>query len=156
MAWVWFYILLKEIKTKSFIEVMGQHSLGAKQSIVVVKIKGQQFVLGVTSDHVQLITQIDADENEVDVLDDPAVSESIGKMFGSKPTKSQEIKTASKTFDSILKSSNGANAVMARNAYQQVKNEPEIQIAQNSGIQQPSAPSVRDQIKRRLEGMRNL
>ena len=72
-------------KQKSFIEVMATHALGPKQSIVVVKIRGQQFVLGVTQDSVQLITQIDSDEAEMDLLEDPAVAASIGKMFGGKP-----------------------------------------------------------------------
>lgn len=159
-------------RPKALIEVIATHALGAKQNITVVRIRGQQFVLGVTQDSVQLITQLDADEGEVDVLDDPRVADSIGKIFGGKPQviptpKSSIAKapTASKatvdlgaSFNAMLKNSNGAGAIVARNAYQAQSNEHESKEARiaprNVGIAPQS--SVRDQIKQRLQGMKNV
>ena len=159
----WFSNLLPQSmkKQKSFIEVMGQHSLGPKQSIVVIRIRGQQFVLGVTQDSVQLITQLDADEAEVDLLGDPAVNESIGKMFGAKPTVAPVVKAApvvqrpvepQDSFNAMLRTSNGAGAIVARNAYAAqsfAESQPVASVSQNL-----NQTSVRDQIKKRLEAMR--
>ncbi|NDG85504.1 MAG: hypothetical protein EBX52_10800, partial [Proteobacteria bacterium] len=71
-------------KDKPYIEVLANHALGPKQSITVVRIKEQQFVLGVTQDSVQLITQLDSDDADFDLLEDPKVADSIGRMFGAK------------------------------------------------------------------------
>jgi hypothetical protein len=124
----------------------------------VVRIRGQQFVLGVTEGNVQLITQLDSDE-EVDVLDDPKIADSIGKIFGGKPTvdarqnpvKAPASDSLASSFGNLLKNSSGAGATIARNAYQ------------NQQVVQASIPvqvntnqkSVRDQIKQRLQGMKN-
>ncbi len=154
-------------KQKSFIEVVAQHALGPKQSITVVKIRGQQFVLAVSQDSVQLLTQLDADETEVDVLEDPAVAASLGKMFGSapvksEPTKSESVKSTpplSSIFDQVLKSSTGATAVIGRQQYTQQSQTPAHSLARapsqslaSSAL--PTSNSVRDQIRRRLEGVR--
>ena len=128
-------------RERPFIEVLANHSLGAKQSITVVRIKDQQFVLGVTPDQVQLITQLDSDGTEGDVLDDPKIADSLGKMFGNTPTQAPQA-----SFGALLKSSTGAGAIVARNAYQQAKAEP-VQSTQ---------VGVRDQIKQRLQGVRNV
>jgi flagellar biogenesis protein FliO len=151
-------------KQKSLIEVVGQHALGPKQSITVVRIRGQQFVLGVTQDSVQLITQLDADETEVDLLDDPKVAASIGKMFGNAPVKQAETQKKSANFDQLLKGSTGATAVMGRAQYAQQfgnKTEPTVVSAPSAPsvaavrsvatAPSVSAPSIRDQIRRRLE-----
>jgi flagellar biogenesis protein FliO len=140
-------------KQKAFIEVMANHALGPKQSITVVRIRGQQFVLGVTQDSVQLITQLDSDEADLDLLDDPKVADSIGRMFGS-PVKSE--KTSNSAFDSILKGSAGAGAIVARNAYQNqaASNASGPSIPMTSSFS--SGPGVRDQIKKRLQGMRDV
>lgn len=139
-------------KPKSFIEVVGTHALGPKQSIVVVKIRGQQFVLGVTQDNVQLITQLDSDEAEVDLLGDPAVSESIGMMFGARPTPAQVTRTTPASFNAILNSSTGAGAIVGRNTYQaQATQELPVRTAAQPVVVVRAEPSVRDQIRRRLE-----
>jgi flagellar biogenesis protein FliO len=144
---------------KSFIEVMGQHALGPKQSIVVVKIKGQQFVLGVTHDHVQLITQMDSDdydiENHIDVLDDPAVSASIGTLLNAKVnSRVTQSQTPAFSFDSILRS-NQQPAIPQRKANQvyQTASQSRPTVAPSVPVKM-NEPGVRDQIKRRLEGMR--
>jgi len=154
-------------KQKSFIEVVAQHSLGPKHSITVVKIKGQQFVLAITPENLQLITQLDSDDAELDLLEDPAVAASIGKLFGSKPAVqavpsvkpaaekvSVEASVAEKpvtgaSFNTLLKNSDGAGAIIARRAYGQSaeRSSSAAPLSQGSGI--------RDQIKKRLEGMRN-
>ncbi len=165
-------------KSKALIEVIANHSLGPKQSISVVRIRGQQFVLGVTEGSVQLITQLDADEAEVDVLDDPRVADSIGKMFGAKPAvipaqatqaparmnaaASQGGTLANRStvdlgasFQAMLKNSGGAGAQVGRHAYQAqaVEVTPRVN-PQTVGI--ASQNSVRDQIKQRLQGMKSV
>lgn len=152
-------------KNQPYIEVLANHALGPKQSITVVRIRDQQFVLGVTQDSVQLITQIDADEGEIDVLDDPKVADSLGKMFGAKVKTSPQAPRAASaispaaSFDSILKGSSGAGAIVARNAYQSQSSTPS-RIEDAVGFQTPgsvqipsSSPGVRDQIRKRLQGM---
>lgn len=68
-------------KSAKFIEVIASSPLGPKQNILLVRVQGQKLVLGVTQDRIQLITQLDNDF-EGDVLDDPAISESLGNMLG--------------------------------------------------------------------------
>jgi flagellar biogenesis protein FliO len=172
-------------KQKSFIEVLGTHALGAKQSIVVIRIKGQQMVLGVTQDNVQLITQLEADDSELGLLDDPAVAASIGKMFGGAPTVAPVVTMpkgvqTNASFNSMLKGSTGAGAIIARNAYQSQSNEQNgKQISHERPVARAAAPahaysssdaapfaqeinpvraqanSIRNQIKKRLEDMKN-
>jgi flagellar biogenesis protein FliO len=151
-------------KNQPYIEVLANHALGPKQSITVVRIRDQQFVLGVTQDSVQLITQIDSDDTEIDVLDDPKVADSLGKMFGAKvkPAPSNPKATAnirpSASFDSLLKGSTGAGAIVARNAYQ-AQGAGASKIEEAVGFKSPgnspssAAPGVRDQIRKRLQGM---
>lgn len=160
-------------KSKALIEVVAVHALGPKQSITIVKIRGQALVLGVTEGNVQLITQLDSDD-EIDLLEDPKVADSIGKIFGGKPriestsesTKNIPAKKPVSTevsFGNLLKNSSGAGAIVARNAYQAQKN-PGIQTQTGPRVSQPVAATsistplqsgVRDQIKQRLQGMRN-
>ncbi len=150
----WFSQVLSGSKRNtSYIEVLASHALGPKQSITVVRIRDQKFVLGVTQDSVQLITQLDSDEADLDVLEDPKVADSIGKLFGSKPkgmpaTPSSALLSAEPaikipepaidlgaSFNSLLKSSTGAGAVIARSAYgQQQAPAAEVQTQKNNGI----------------------
>ncbi len=135
-------------KSKAFIEVVANHSIGPKQSITIVRIKDQQFVLGVTQDSVQLITQLDSEEADLELLEDPKVADSIGKMFGSKIKPEPKVAPVS-SFDSILKASSGAGAIVARNAYQnQSPPSASVQVVATS-LQRESG--VRDQIRRRLQ-----
>ncbi len=134
----WFSQVLSGAKRNtSYIEVLASHALGPKQSITVVRIRDQKFVLGVTQDSVQLITQLDSDEADLDVLEDPKVADSIGKLFGSKPKGMPAVPSSAllspepaikipepaidlgASFNSLLKSSTGAGAVIARTAYNQ-------------------------------------
>lgn len=138
-------------KSKAFIEVIANHSIGPKQSITIVRIKDQQFVLGVTSDSVQLITQLDSEEADLELLEDPKVADSIGKMFGAKvksEIKSEPMVTPAMNFDSILKSSSGAGAIVARKAYRDqsgdgivvpMQQSPVTTASRGSGIRSASA-----------------
>jgi flagellar biogenesis protein FliO len=165
-------------KPKALIEIVANHPLGPKQSITVVRIRGQQLVLGVTEGNVQLITQLDSDD-EIDVMDDPKVADSIGKMFGGKPTVERVAPQAkapvrtpapqaieadsSASFGNLLKNSSGAGAIVARNAYQSQSGtnpapRPNVSapnLASNSNNAPSLQSSVRDGIKQRLQGMRN-
>ena len=152
-------------KDKPYIEVLANHALGPKQSITVVRIKEQQFVLGVTQDSVQLITQLDSDEADLDLLDDPKVADSIGRMFGAKVNAKPEAPKAvpvkpaqqSASFGSLLETSTGAGAIVARNAYQNqgaaAPNPAGKTIENQVGFNQSG---VRDQIRKRLQGMGNV
>jgi len=148
----WFSNLLpNHKKQKPMMEVVATHVLGPKQSIVVMKIRGQQFVLAITAENIQLITQLDSDDQELDLLDDPKVAASIGKMFGVDKSVKSTTKTAvfnpDANFNSMLKNSTGAGAIIARNAY----------AAQTDEVVQAkpmiTAGGVRDQIRKRLVGM---
>jgi hypothetical protein len=149
----WFSQVLSGAKRNtSYIEVLASHALGPKQSITVVRIRDQKFVLGVTQDSVQLITQLDSDEADLDVLEDPKVADSIGKLFGSKPKSMPAVPGSAllnpepvikipepaidlgASFNSLLKSSTGAGAVIARSAYQQQAPAAEAPIQKGSGI----------------------
>jgi flagellar biogenesis protein FliO len=156
-------------KQKAMIELIATYPLGPKQSITVVRIRGQQLVLGVTEGNVQLITQLDSDD-DVDVMDDPKVADSIGKIFGGKPAvmahpASQKAPAprapvqnpindaVTASFGNMLKNSSGAGAIVARNAYQ--SQQPRIQVAASDQAPATLQSSVRNQIKQRLQGMRN-
>ena len=148
-------LLPQNRKQKPMMEVVATHVLGPKQSIVVMKIRGQQFVLAVTAENIQLITQLDADEAELDLLDDPKVAASIGKMFG---VDKKAIVAADVNFNSMLKNSTGAGAIIGRNAY---SNNSSVSTGNLNDVPvmaptiKPVVPvsGARDQIRKRLEGM---
>ncbi len=158
----WFSNLLPQAKKqKPMMEVVATHVLGPKQSIVVMKIRGQQFVLAVTAENIQLITQLDSDEAEMDLLDDPKVAASIGKMFGVSTPKAQAASpvistnvSADVNFNSLLKNSTGAGAIIARNAYSSNSNAP-VQSVNTSPAVKPgiAVGGARDLIRKRLEGL---
>ncbi len=153
-------LMQQKRKQKPIMEVIATHVLGPKQSVVVMKIRGQQFVLAVTAENIQLITQLDSDESDLDILDDANVAASIGKMFGvSKEPKIEPVQattaarmtapagaTSEASFNSFLKNSTGAGAIIARNAYASNDNAPRAP-------QPAPVVSTRDQIRRRLEGL---
>ncbi len=163
----WFsQVLSGAKKNTSYIEVLASHALGPKQSITVVRIRDQKFVLGVTQDSVQLITQLDSDENDLDVLDDPKVADSIGKLFGSKP-KNMPVAPSSAllnpepaikipepaidlgaSFNSLLKSSTGAGAVIARSAYTQQQ-----APAGDVQVQAPKGSGIRNRLRQQVQEM---
>lgn len=150
----WFSNLLPQNrKQKPIMEVVATHVLGPKQSIVVMKIRGQQFVLAVTSENIQLITQLDAEESELDLLDDPKVAASIGKMFGVnkepaiEPVVAAPAVATDASFNSLLKNSTGAGAIIARNAYAAGGAATPVPTKTNIAI------SARDQIRKRLESL---
>jgi flagellar biogenesis protein FliO len=150
----WFSNLLPQNrKQKPIMEVVATHVLGPKQSIVVMKIRGQQFVLAVTAENIQLITQLDAEESELDLLDDPKVAASIGKMFGVnkepaiEPVVAAPAVATDASFNSLLKNSTGAGAIIARNAYAAGGAATPVPTKTNIAI------SARDQIRKRLESL---
>ncbi len=156
----WTQMLNGAKKNASYIEVLASHALGPKQSITVVRIRDQKFVLGVTQDSVQLITQLDSDETDAGVLEDPQVADSIGKLFGAKPKGMPAAPSASvlsrepairipepaidlgASFNSMLKSSTGAGAVVARTAYQE-----------NSSPARNPGSGVRNKLRQRVQEM---
>lgn len=140
-------------KPKAMMEVIATHVLGPKQSLVVMKIRGQQFVLAVTAESIQLITQLDSDETDLDLLEDPKVAASIGKMFGVEkaPIPEKPVIASSASFNSVLKNSSGAGAIIARNAYLDQSGAP----SEPQATARPGMPvgGARDQIRKRLEGI---
>lgn len=161
----WFSKIMPQArKQKAMMEVVATHVLGPKQSIVVMKIRGQQFVLAVTAENIQLITQLDADEADLDLLDDPKVAASIGKMFGvakpaiipnTAPTPAPvKAPSSEASFNSLLKNSTGAGAIIARNAYAANSNSAtEIATAPTTAKPGITGGGARDLIRKRLEGL---
>jgi hypothetical protein len=168
----WSQVLAGGKKNQSYIEVIASHALGPKQSITVVRIKDQKFVLGVTQDSVQLITQLDADEADLDVLEDPKVADSIGKLFGAKPksvpaTPNSGLLSSAPairipepaidlgaSFNSLLKSSSGAGAIVARSAYADQQNRSEAPVAPR--VQAPKSGGIRNELRKRVQEMGKL
>jgi len=147
-------LLPQNRKQKPIMEVVATHVLGPKQSIVVMKIRGQQFVLAVTAENIQLITQLDADESELGLLDDPKVAASIGKMFGVEKSAKSPVVSSDASFNSMLKGSTGAGAIIARNAYADNSPAPTSSINTNTAVRPGvSVGGARDLIRRRLEGL---
>lgn len=162
----WFSgIFNQKSAAKPLMEVVATHVLGPKQSIVVMKIKGQQFVLAVTAEQIQMITQLDADEQELDLLEDPKVAASLGKMFGVNQeaniskTKSPQIESTelsepsiqpASSFDSLLKKSTGAGAMIARNAYAS-QTQPDFEALPRASMPAVSSKGgTIDQIRKKL------
>jgi len=142
----WFSQLLPDQwkKTKQFIEVIANTPLGPKQNILLVKIRGQQLVLGVTQDRIQLITQIDSDfaaDLTGDPLGDPAVSASLSQMFGG----SGAISGTSSNFDKALKRANAADVSMKS-----------VTVTENKSALQQTPGTYRAELRKKLEAMRSL
>ncbi len=164
---------------RAMIEVVATHHLAPKRSIVVVRIQDRMLVLGMTNDAVNLITEFKAGEDgeaEENIgLGDFAASlkkfESAADTGPSLP-KSSPAGASRANLGDIAAAALGlakptpspASRVSAANsAYQtsQAKNitstGPSLSPAFEAAMREPSVkPSIRAQIKDRVQGMKRL
>ena len=129
------------------IEVVSNHYLGPKKSIAVVKVAGRMLVLGITNENINLITQISGDA--ADDLESGTPIEDFASFGGSRKGTGATAGGAAAVFSDILTSETakpGPVASPSRAPSPSLSNE----LAQTYG------PSVRNQIKSRLEGLKPL
>jgi len=152
------------------IEVLSNHHLGPKKSIAVVRIMGRTLVLGVTNDSINLISQISqpnemgesvdaaemGDDENVDLealLADGALNAAMGSNRNAAAAQPRQtrVNTSAPTVNSRAlpgmdprmndRAGLGASPFAAM-VHQEVK--------------KPSTPGVRNQIRSRLEGLKQL
>ena len=129
--------LLRMMKGKlggpgKLIEVEATHYLGPKKSIAVVKVQGRRLVLGVTEESINLITQLDA---RADGTPDDGLDLLAG--LGVKKMGAGAEVAGPGQFSEILASAGSKPSFGAPESTKRVS-------------------SVRDQIRRRVEGLKNL
>jgi flagellar biogenesis protein FliO len=129
------------------IEVVANHYLGPKKSIAVVKVAGRLLVLGVTNEAINLITQLPANAK----LDD-AADYIVNSLAGD---------LCEPASDSILEPMIQRPATVVSQTQSQVATVPKASATGGSSFSdvlnvEKSRPSVRAQIKSRIEGMKHL
>lgn len=142
-------------KKGKVVEVIANHYLGPKKSISVVKIAGKTLVLGVTSENINLIAQLDRDleDEEVDevLLDSLGASSNAGNL-GNSGNSGKNTNTAynsSMASMKIEKSASQTAEPQFSDLFQDETSRPQVKAPiQNSG--------VRDRIRSRIEGMKSL
>lgn len=70
------------VKKDKSIEVVASHYLGPKKSISVVRVMGKTLVLGVTEDSINLISQLQQDEFDLEDFTEPMASAGPKSIFG--------------------------------------------------------------------------
>jgi len=126
------------------IEVVANHYLGPKKSIAMVKIGGRILVLGISSENINLITELPGDA-KTDSLDGIELDGLFSDSLMSAPA-----------LGAASRMNGGVGAVSAGTSRQN------SQYSQSSGgfsdvlNQERGKPSVRAQIKSRIEGMKQL
>lgn len=149
------------------IEVVATHYLGPKKSIAMVRVGGRILVLGVTNESINLITQLSGevggDELDLEKLAlgenaGPDPSEAIAQALFAQPAAPKhqpkaspaQVKGPSLT-GAIAKNAYAAGAVAGAQA-------PKASTDDFSEIlnRENAKPSVRAQIRSRLEGMKQL
>ncbi len=146
------------------IEVLSNHYLGPKKSIAVVRVMGRTLVLGVTNDSINLISQMpgtaadgsdlmEADgEASVDLealLSNAAVSATMDSNRGNGP--SMQTKPARASVQASNVSSRPLPGMDATGA-----GASSFSAMMQQEVKKPAPASVRNQIRSRLEGLKQL
>ncbi|OFZ73877.1 MAG: hypothetical protein A3K03_02900 [Bdellovibrionales bacterium RIFOXYD1_FULL_44_7] len=118
------------------IEVVATHYLGPKKSIAVVRIAGRLLVLGISNESINLISQLAG--NSLD-------ANQVGAVLGA-PMENDTV-APTDDFEPL--------STLSANASQNYSMEPKKIFSDVLGSEQ-AKPSVRAQIKSKLEGMKNL
>jgi flagellar biogenesis protein FliO len=150
------------------IEVLSNHYLGPKKSIAVVRIMGRTLVLGVTNDSINLISQISdassglsGDLNSELIGDDANLD--LEALFGKggAAAPSQAPAPAQPAFRS--NGANGANGTYGSPSMSSSRPLPGKESSPSSfsalvqqEVKKPATPGVRNQIRSRLEGLKQL
>lgn len=147
-------------KKGKVVEVIANHYLGPKKSISVVKIAGKTLVLGVTSENINLIAQLDRDLEDEEV--DEVLLDSLGAVPNARLERQASVsnqlikqRTASSVYNQSISTSQIGNTVESNSGpqfsdlFQAESTRPQLKApVQNSG--------VRDRIRSRIEGMKSL
>ena len=133
------------------IEVEATHYLGPKKSIAVVKVQGRRLVLGITDESINLITQLGADPSaDGDDMDDESDALIAGLTGG---------KAAQKRAPDGQKMGTGATSggsARFADILASADARPAFQGPESTQRQGQNTSSVRDQIRKRVEGLKNL
>ena len=134
-------------KNEAWVEVLSTHHLGPKKSISVVKVMGRVLVLGVTEESINLISQLsgEGDEGDLDLSE-------LGVTSPGKGATSAGPSIPVSMHRHNVAASSGAGAMAAGPAvFADLLSSESSKPATASG---PSA--IRDQIRSRLEGLKQL
>ena len=161
-------------------ETVATHYLGPKKSIAMVRISGRMLVLGVTNESINLITEFAAPGADGEIEDEAAEPFSVAKFAGGLKNFENNSEAAGPTaLSKVMAQSLMAGQMGSKSA---AKNQPVAQALQGaaqkysnsaagaapqSGGAGPSVfsdylsaesskPSVRAQIRNRVEGMKQL
>ena len=146
------------------IEVISTHYLGPKKSIAVVRVQERMLVLGITNESINLITSLsNGEEPSFDDLDlglGPSLTAATPAYRSTTPNNHHAPRA-----DSFAGSLAGALNAAPAATYTPQARVPQSQAPQASQVSGSGAtaagpatyaPSVRDQIKNRLEGLKQL
>jgi len=159
------------LANKNMIEVVSTHHLGAKKSIVIVRIQNRMLVLGMTNDAVNLITEFKAHNSNLEEENDD-LSESMDvsefAMGLKKLENGPELKTTSRLGALAASALGGATntrkpqkSAAALGAYQTAGTKTTAPSTPSPAFdevlkQESTKPSIRAQIKNRVDGMKQL
>ncbi len=153
------------LANKNMIEVVSTHHLAPKKSIVIVRIQNRMLVLGMTNDAVNLITEFKANDSGIDDENDD-LSESMDVSEFAQGLKKlengPELKTKAKVKATAAATTRlGALAASAVGAYQTAGTKTTAPQAPSPAFdevlkQESTKPSIRAQIKNRVDGMKQL
>ena len=118
---------------RKMIEVLASHHLGPKKSIVIVRISGRTMVLGITSESINLISHLSGDAETLDWEEESLLTSGLSG------TSALSGARASSQEPALGASAQGAQAV----------------FSDVLGVES-SKPSIRAQIKSRMEGLKPL
>lgn len=127
-------IIGKMKRNGKMIEVIATQSLGPKRSIAVVKVAGRMLVLGVASESISLISELDSEEGM-------APNQTGASFFANL------LDTESKPQGVVAANTNSVNASTQR---------PVVSSAAVAATDAGFSNRVRDRIRNRVEGMKEL
>ncbi len=130
------------------IDVISSHYLGPKKSICVVKIAGRTLVLGVTNESINLITQLNGDISEAELVGE--LGGDFGDLLSPTAKPQQPQARAQVQAQPYAQAPSGTGAVSAGPAI--------FSDVLGNERSKPALPAnnVRSQIKSKLEGYKSL
>ncbi len=150
------FVRVKLGHREKLIDVVATHYLGPKKSIAVVRVCGKLLVLGVSNEAINLIAQLPAD-GKGDDLEEGGPDLNLEEIIGASLLQEAQGKSATKT---AAKPATKAAAQAYANFDGAMSAGPARPVAGDSFAQvlkeESARPSVKDRIKSRLEGMKQL
>jgi flagellar protein FliO/FliZ len=179
----WVSKMIPSARNPKMIEVIQTHHLGPKKSIAVVKIAGQTLVLGITAESINLISTLAADGSkmesvpsltdlaEKEIAEPSAEDLAIEDFFAQPSARSPRISSDQLARGVVSRPTPDASkAVISAKINEEPSLSPAPVIGARGAIAaayaqnaftatldaEKAKPSVRDQIKSRIEGMKPL